>query len=551
MLTKIYFLRKVVVTMFVRRNKKNVGSKKYQSTLLVEGYRDQGKVRHRTVANLTQWPQQVVAAIESSLKGHALTSASELQTKSGKHFGGIFVLHQLSKDLFIEKVFKKSRQASLALILIFGRILTQGSRRHLTFWQEGQAIKEVLGTGSFTTDNLYETLDWLDKNQANFEKKLFQARYSEKKIKLFLYDITSSYFEGDCNELAAYGYNRDGKKGKKQIVVGLMTDNEGYPIAVEVFDGNTRDSSTVPDQITKLAERFNAQEVIFVGDRGMVKKAGIEAIAQKEKWQYITAITKPQIEKLLNSDTLQMELFDENLCEVEDAGVRYIVRRNPIRKKEIEENRNNRIRKIHQLQKELSLALKEKPRKRADVALRKLNEKIQQYKLNKIFIATLDGRTLSVAKDEEILKERSKLDGCYVIKTNIQESEMSAEQVHASYKNLKFVEWAFRSMKTTLLELRPLFHRKANRTRALAFVAMLAYMIIYHIWNKCKHLQIPLEEIIARIEDIQTTEIKVGNMWVPKLPSILRDGQQEILDALGIKLPKTVKNYCCRVDTKN
>lgn len=536
--------------MFIRRNNKTVGSKKYQSILLVEGYRDQGKVRHRTIANLTQWPQQVISAIECALKKQDQTSAEELQTKSGKHFGGIFVLHQLAKDLFIEKVLGISRQASLALVLVFGRILTQGSRRHLTFWQEGQAIKEVLGVEPFTTDHLYETLDWLDEHQADFEKKLFQARYKQKEIKLFLYDITSSYFEGDCNELASYGYNRDGKKGKKQIVVGLMTDSSGYPIAVEVFKGNTRDSSTVSDQITKLAERFNAQEVVFVGDRGMIKKAGIEAIEKKETWRYITAITKPQIERLLNTDILQMELFDEDLCEVEDAGTRYILRRNPIRKNEMEENRNARIKKIHQLQKELNLALEEKPRKKTDVALRKLNEKIQQYKLTKIFTTVLVGRTLALAEDSETLKETSKLDGCYVIKTDIKKSDMTAEQVHASYKNLKFVEWAFRSMKTTLLELRPLFHRKASRTRALAFVAMLAYMIIYHIWNKCSHLKIPLEEIIAKIEDIQTTEFKIGDMWVPKLPSTLRIDQQSILDALGIKLPKTVNNYSCRVDTK-
>lgn len=537
--------------MFIRRNTKKVGTKTYQSTLLVEGYRCEGKVRHRTIANLTQWPQQIIEAMESVIKGQTLLPSSELQTKSGKHFGGIFVLHQLAKELLIEKVLGKSRQAKLALILIFGRILTQGSRRHLTFWQEGQAIKEVLGTELFTTDNLYETLDWLDEHQDVFEKKLFQARYGEKKIKLFLYDITSSYFEGDCNELAAYGYNRDGKKGKKQIVIGLMTDDAGYPVTVEVFNGNTRDSATVPDQIAKLAERFNAQEVIFVGDRGMIKKTGIEAITKEEKWHYITAITKPQINKLLNSEILQMELFDEDLCEVEDAGIRYIVRRNPLRKKEIEANRNDRIKKIYQFQEGLNSELKGKPRKKLDVALRKLNEKIHQYKLNKIFTVVLDGRVLLVSENEKNLKEASKLDGCYVLKTNIQENDMNAKQIHASYKNLAFVEWAFRSMKTTLLELRPLFHRKATRTRALAFVAMLAYMIIYHIWNQCKHLGVPLEEIIARIEDIQTTEIKVAGTWIPKLPSVLRDGQQILLNALGIKHPKTVKYYPGYVDTKN
>ncbi|MBU0596557.1 IS1634 family transposase [Patescibacteria group bacterium] len=480
--------------------------------------------------------------MENALKGQALTPVTELQSRSGKHFGGIFVLHQIAKELYIEKVLKKSRQAKLALIMIFGRILTQGSRRHLTFWQEGQAVQEILGIESFTTDDLYNTLDWLDKHQVVFEKKLFQSRYGKKKIKLFLYDITSSYFEGNCNELAEYGYNRDGKKGKKQILVGLMTDSEGYPVAVEVFKGNIKDSVTVPEQITKLAERFDAQEIIFVGDRGMLKRTGIAAIAKKENWCYITAITKPQIKKLINSGTLQMELFDEDLCEIEDAGIRYIVRRNLLRKKEIEANRNDRIRKIHEFQEELNSALKEKHRKSVDVALRKLNDKIRQYKLSKIFTTILDKRMLLVTENKETWEEVSRLDGCYVIKTTVQENDMNAEQIHSSYKNLKFVEWAFRSMKTTLLELRPLFHRKANRTRALAFVAMLAYMIIYHIWGKCKHLDIPLEEIISRIEDIQTIEIKAAERWIPKLPSLLRNDQQILLDALEIRMPKAIKH---------
>ena len=529
--------------MFIRRNVKKIGAKIYQSTLLVEGYRSGGKVRHRTIANITQWPQQLISAMEYTLKGQKMTSVSALKTKSGKHFGGIFVLHRIAKELFIEQVLGKSRQAKLALVLIFGRILTQGSRRHLTFWQEGQAVEEVLKTKTFTTDDLYNTLDWLDAHQATFEQKLFQTRYGEKKIKLFLYDITSSYFEGNCNELAEYGYNRDGKQGKKQIVVGLMTDSEGYPVAVEVFKGNTKDSTTVPDQIIKLAVRFNAEEVIFVGDRGMIKKSGIAEIAKKEKWRYITAITKPQIKKILKDNILQIELFDEELCEVENDGIRYIVRRNPLRQKEIAANRNGRIKKIHQFQIELNFSLKEKPRKNAAIALRKLNEKIIQYKLENILTATVKGRVLRVVVNKENLEESSRLDGCYVIKTNISSTDMDIEQVHASYKNLKFVEWAFRSMKTSLLELRPLFHRKANRTRALAFVAMLAYMIIYSIWNKCKHLEVPLEEIIARIEDIQTTEIKIDEQWIPKLPSTLRDDQQILLNALGIILPKTVKSY--------
>ena len=202
--------------MYLQNNIKKVGTKTYRSVLLVENYREGSKVKHKTLANLTSWPPALVAGLRSLIKGETLTRIEDLPWKSGKNFGGLFVLCEIAKELFIDKILGSSRKGVLAMLLVLGRILTQGSRRHLTFWKEGQAIEEALGIRSFDEDDLYETLDWLAEKQATMEDRWFRLRFENQKVELFSYDVTSSYLEGDCNELADYGYNRDGKKGKKQ-----------------------------------------------------------------------------------------------------------------------------------------------------------------------------------------------------------------------------------------------------------------------------------------------------------------------------------------------
>jgi transposase len=526
--------------MFIKRNSKKVGMKNYQSILLVEGYRVAGKVKHRTVANLSKTPKNIISAIESALNGEQ----NSLTSRAGKNFGGVYVLYELAKRLSIVKTLGSSLYAKLAMVLVCGRILTQGSRRHLTFWQNGQALKESLGVEKFDTDELYETLDWLDKNQSVFEKKLFKKRRKLMSADqpMFLYDITSSYLEGEKNELARFGYNRDGKRGKRQIVLGLLTDDQGYPISVEVFEGNTSDSTTIPGQVSKLAKEFNVKKVIFVGDRGMIKKTGIEAIGSNDDWSYITAITKPQIESMIKKEVFEIDQFAEDLCEIEYEGLRFVLKRNPKRAEKIGNNRNDQIRKIRALLLELNSQLEQKPKSKIEVAVAKIEQKIKTYKLTKVLSIQIekDTRKITLKKSDANLQKLSKLDGCYVIKTNVSDKLLDTNEVHDSYKNLKFVEWAFRTMKTTLLELRPIYHRKATRTRGLAFVAMLSYMLIFEIWKNTKNLNIPLEEILASIEQLQTIDYHIGDQWIPTLPSQLRPDQELYFQEMGIKLPKSI-----------
>ena len=214
-------------------------------------------------------------------------------------------------------------------------VIAQGSRLSAVRLAQQQAACDVLGiTESFHEDDLYQAMDWLETKQEEIEERLFQLRYKNKKPYFYLYDVTSSYLEGEQNELGAYGYNRDKKRGKKQIVIGLMTDDEGYPIAIEVFQGNTQDTQTVHNQIEKMAKRFGVSHVTLIGDKGMIKKTQVEELKAID-FHYITAITKPQIETLLKSGVIQLGLFDEDLAEVKDQGERYILRRNPIRAQEI------------------------------------------------------------------------------------------------------------------------------------------------------------------------------------------------------------------------
>lgn len=529
----------VVVTMFIQSNVKKVGSKIYRSLLLVQNFREGAKIRHKTLANLTSWPAALVEGLRSLIKGEWITRVEDLLWKAGKNFGGLFVLRELAKELFIDRILGSSRKARLAMLLVLGRILTQGSRRHLTFWGKGQAVYEVLGLQSFDEDDLYETLDWLERNQTKMEDRWFRLRFKNQKVDLFLYDVTSSYLEGQCNELAEYGYNRDGKKGKKQIVIGLMTTQDGVPIAVEVFQGNTSDVTTVPAQIRKMAQRFGVSDVTLVGDRGMIKKIPI-TLLNEQGWHYITAITKSQIEGLVRKNIFQLGLFEEKLVEIIHEGVRYLLRRNPQRAEEIHENLGERMQKLKGLCEKLNEKLTVKPRASEESALKELRKKITRLNLDHVITGEAKGRRLELVTDEEAMKKRCALDGCYVIKTDLAQERMTGEEVHATYKDLAEVEWAFRTMKTGLLEIRPLYHRKANRTRACVFVAMLAYAISHHLWEKTSHMGKPLDHILSSLDQIQTKEIMIAGDWVPILPTHLREDQEPILKALQIKLPKAI-----------
>jgi len=334
------------------------GNKVYEQILLRESYREPGgarsAVKKRTLLNLTKYPPNVVLAIELALKyKNDLKQLEEvlkgkINLKQGPSVGAVWVLWRLAQDTGLTKVMGKSKNALLCLWMILARLIDQGSRLSAVRLAKDHAACELLGLTDFSENDLYKALEWINDNQDKIEKKLFKHTYGEAKPTLFLYDVTSSYLEGDQNELGEWGYNRDKKRGKKQIVIGLLCDDAGAPISIKVFKGNTVDIKTFADQIEKTADEFGCERVTMVGDRGMIKSGQIQDL-KEAGFNYITAITKAQIKSRVKTGLFQLELFDENLCEVEDNGVRYILRRNPVRAEEISQSRAERIAVVNAL----------------------------------------------------------------------------------------------------------------------------------------------------------------------------------------------------------
>jgi transposase len=507
----------------------------------MESYRVDGKVKHRIISNLSKWPQTLIDQLDDFLKGKSVTDLNELNFSQGKSCGGLIVVKEVAKRLGILKALGNSHQAKLALTQIAGRIFTQSSRLHISqVWSKDHALNEIFGVPGFDETDLYENLDWLAQNQASIEKKLFNSRHKTGTLpEIYLYDVTSSYLEGEQNELARYGYNRDNKKGKKQIVIGLLCDGGGYPVCVEVFEGNTNDTKTVKNQLEKLKRLYGIERLIFVGDKGMLGKTQIEQITSQEyKWNYITSISKAQINKLLKEGVFQMSLFDDKIAEIEHEGIRYILRRNPIREQEMENNRKSKIAKVKGKIDEKNKYLKEHKKAKEEVALKNLNQYIQKLKLSKILSLKLSGRIISIEQNEEAMDEAKKLDGCYVIKTDAPREIIGKDKVHKKYKDLSKVEFAFRTIKTTIEEIRPIFVRKEQRTRGHVLICMLAYMIIKYITDKLFDLEISRKSIFETLDSIQYSNYKFKSGTIKILPSKFHEHQTEIFERLNIKMPK-------------
>lgn len=526
--------------MFIRRIHKKQYGKVYTTTYIAESYRDNnGKVKHKHISNISKWNESMILAFEKILKGEKITSLSDLEFSNGKSIGAIYVISEIAKKLGITKALGNSRQANMALFQIAGRIITQGSRYYLANeWKQHQAIDNVFKISDFNHNDLYDNLAWLSENQSEIEQKIFKFRHEKSKVKqIFLYDVTSSYLEGNNNELADYGYNRDKKQGKKQIVIGLMTDKDGYPITVEVFRGNTSDTKTVTSQLEKLKKLFGIEQVIFVGDKGMIKTTQIEQLTSENyNWDYLTSITKEQIKTLLKQNIFQMELFENELIEIEHEGIRYFLRKNPIRQKEISANRNDKVQKIKTLVIEKNQYLLEHKKASPEVSFRRVKDKIIAYNLSKIVSCTLSERNISIEIDEIAQKEIEKLDGCYVIKTNVSKDYLDKETAHNRYKDLAQVEYAFKTLKTTLENIRPIYVRTEESTRGHIFIASLAFMIIKHITNQTEELGYTKKFVFETLDKINYLQYTYENEKIEIIPQKLLEAQSKILQKLNITL---------------
>jgi transposase len=403
----------------------------------------------------------------------------------------------------------------------------------------------VLGLDSFDEDDLYAALDWAAEQQAPIEQRLYRAyvKRSGQPPALVLYDVTSSYFEGEHNELGEYGYNRDGKKGKKQIVIGLLTATDGEPLSVEVFRGNTADPQTLGEQVAKLASRFQVQEVILVGDRGMIKAKGKRQLGEAH-FRYITALTSPQVRKLISDKVIQPDLFDEQVVEVTHKGKRLVLRRDPATWRKEQHRREDKLRRLKERVRERNAFVAQSQRAQPQAGLHQLRQWASQHKLGRFVQLTLDEREIQLRIDEPAKADAALLDGCYCIESDVPAEHLSTQDVHDRYKDLQGVERNIRRLKTAFLEVRPIFVRKEQRTRGHVFVAMLALKVLRLMEQRLSasfattdtnpEAETP-ESALAALSRLSLQHYTIGEQTVIGLPRA-DERQQHILDALKIQL---------------
>lgn len=536
------------ITEVLTKTKK--GKISHRCILLRESYRENGKVKNHTLANLTHCNPKEVAAMRLALEYKddlsIIKSVKDIELNEGMSVGAVWTVYDVARQLGIEKALGTGREAKLALWQVIARVIDQGSRLSAVRLAKVHAACDILGINEgFTEDDLYENLTWLSGNQRKTEKRLFKARRGKQKPELFLYDVTSSYFEGTENHLADWGYNRDQKKGKKQVVIGLLCDEGGDPVSIEVFKGNTRDFDTFSSQVKKTANEFGCQQVTFVGDRGMIKAKQISEL-KGEEFNYITAITKPQINKLIKTGVIQMGLFDEKVCEVEDKEVRYILRRNPIRADEIATTRREKKKAVENTCRKKNDYLGEHPRAKVEKAIKEVQNKIITLKLSNWLKVEADGRTLKLKEDKDALADQARLDGCYVIKTDLPK-QVDKQIIHDRYKDLAKVEQAFRTSKTAMLEMRPWYVQKETSTRAHALVVMLAYLIAHYLQQAWAAFDVTVEEGLKQLSNLCSMEMVTKDQSsCHRIPTPGKTSAK-LLDAANIRLPKVLPHLGAHV----
>ena len=511
--------------------------------LLREAYREDGKSKSRTIANLTHWKPERIEALARALKGEFDGVGGNVDPVNDRVFGVLFVLKAIADRIGITKALGNDRTGKLALFLILARIANQGSRLSAVRWAQEHCVGELLGLRDFDENDLYKAMDRLSERQERIEKTLYQEYVNKKGSPniLVLYDVTSSYLEGEFNEFAAHGFDRDKKKGKKQIVIGLLTGADGEPLAVKVFKGNSTDCTTVSDQIDTLKKRFLIKEVVFVGDRGMVKSKAKQALSE-DGFKYITALTNPQVRKLLRENIIQLNLFDTTVCEAQHGNIRLILRKNDAVRRKEENRRQDKILRFQELIERRNSFVSESTKADPETGLRKLRDWAGRHKISSFASLSLDGRRLVLTIDEQAKADAALLDGCYVLETDVDMELMDARTIDERYRSLQQVERDFRTLKTGFLEIRPVFVRKKLRTRAHVLIAMLALKIVRDAQEHLKtasdeNERLSLQDALRALSRLCLHRYRLrDDVEFLRLPP-LDNRQVLICNALGIRPP--------------
>ena len=471
--------------------------KDYSSAYLRRTYRDGGKVKNETVANLSALPDHVIDLIDAGLKGQQLVPASDAVTitRSVPH-GHVAAVHAMARKLGLPALLGPAgRHRDLALALIISRVVRPGSKLSTRTWRADTTLGADLGIAAVSTDEIYAAMDWLEHRQDAIEAGLARRHLAPEPnpARMALFDLSSSWLEGRCCPLAARGYSRDGKKGRLQIEYGLLTDPEGLPVAVRVFPGNTGDPAAFTAIADVVRTKFEPEQMVMVGDRGMITSARIRALNRREDgtqrpdaYGWITALRAPAIKKLMADDgPLQLSLFDQqDLAEITSddfPGERLIACRNPVLAADRARTRDELLAATEKLLAPLLARVQAGKLTGAGPIGIEVGKVISRYKTGKHLAVTITGTTLTIERRQDQINAEATLDGFYVLRTPVPAAELDAAAVVTAYKNLKYVERDFRHIKSDDLDLRPVFHRLEERAKAHVLICMLACYLTWHL----------------------------------------------------------------------
>ena len=467
-------------------------AREYESRLLRHTYREDGKVRHKTLANLSKMPDHVIDAVEAALKGEVLVPAGQAAVTIARALphGHVAAVHAMARTLGLPALLGPAgRHRDLALALIISRVVHPGSKLSTLAWWGDTTLGPDLGIENATTDEIYAAMDWLQSRQDTIETSLARRHLAlaANPSRMALFDLSSSWLEGSHCPLGARGYSRDGKKGTIQIEYGLLTDPAGRPVAVRVFEGNPADPAAFTEILGAVHGKFGLRRMVMVGDRGMITSARIEALRELDgKYGWITALRAPAIRKLMADDgPLQLSLFDEqDLAEItsEDfPGERLVACRNPALADERARKREALLAATEKLLAPLIARVAAGRLTGAAEIGTKAGEIIGKYKMAKHFTVTITDDSLAVERRGDQIREEARLDGIYVIRTPVPAADLDPAGVVTAYKNLKYVERDFRHIKSDDLDLRPVFCRLEKRVKGHMLICMLAAYLTWHL----------------------------------------------------------------------
>ncbi|WP_148274318.1 IS1634 family transposase [Leptospirillum ferriphilum] len=503
--------------------KRVVGDKVYTTTLLRRTYREDGKVKNETLANLSHLPAPILEVVKAGMSGQAVGVLSQdLACVRSLPHGHVAAVVGTMRACGLTALLgsRRTRERDLMEALIAHRLISPGSKlslfRALSPETATSTLGEVLGVSGATEDELYEAMDALLSRQEKIEKSLAQRHLQDGT--LVLYDVSSSYYTGEHCELVRYGHNRDGKKRFPQIVYGLLCASDGCPVAIEVFEGNTADPTTLSSQIQKLRERFGLARVVLVTDRGILTQVQIDKVREIPGFDWITALRSPSIAKLRDQGRIPASLFDaKNLAEITSPdypGERLIVCRNPVlasrrawKREELLAATEKDLEKIAQ-----AVRRAKNPLRGKDKIVLRVGKGIDKHHVGKHFDLTFEDDSFSWTRNEEKIREEASLDGLYVIRTSLSQEILGPEKTVGAYKSLAQVERAFRSIKTVDLEIRPIYHRMTDRVKSHVFLCMLAYYVEWQMKQK-------LAPLLFAEEDREGADRERPDIVSPAVPS--------------------------------